>query len=335
MKKFIICLVFAFSVILTLSACRSLDTTSETTPSASTTTIQTPAEDIPVSISPESSVSESAESTMDASPDTATETPLTVDVQSDTDGPQGTDDIETFDSNTSESDAPEQDTPEDIAEEAAEKAQPSVVPVLYYHSVSDEPVGIRILSVTTADFEAQLQYLLENGYTPIYMDEYPSLYEKPVIITFDDGYEDNYTNVYPLLLKYNVKATIFIFKDAVNTPGYLSEVQITSMPFVSFQSHTVTHRRLTELSEEQIIMELTESKDYISQLTRKNVFAICYPYGKFNDTVIRLASEYYSCGLTIMEGVESEILNNYRIVRVFVSRDDTLEDFKRAIVYGT
>jgi peptidoglycan/xylan/chitin deacetylase (PgdA/CDA1 family) len=176
---------------------------------------------------------------------------------------------------------------------------------------------------------------LENGYTPIYLNDNPSQYEKPVIITFDDGYEDNYTNVYPILEKYNVKATIFIFTDAVNTPGYLTATQIRSMPLVSFQSHTVTHRKLTELRKDEIRYELAASQDILSRMTGKEVYAICYPVGKFNDTVLDLASDYYSCGVTIMEGVESTILDNYLIVRVFVSRDDALADFKRALVYGT
>ncbi len=213
--------------------------------------------------------------------------------------------------------------------------QPIDVPVLYYHSVSDEPIGIRILSVTTENFEAQVRHLLENGYMPIYMDEDPSLYEKPVILTFDDGYADNYTNLYPILEEYNVKATIFIVRDFVDTPGYLTSEQIQDMPLVSFQSHTATHRLLPELSEADIREELAESKAFIEHLTGKAVYALCYPVGKFSNTVARLSSEYYSCGVTIMEGVERKILGNFYIVRVFVSRDDTLETFNRALLYGT
>jgi hypothetical protein len=78
---------------------------------------------------------------------------------------------------------------------------PSRVPILYYHSISDQPVGIRELSVATKDFEAQMRYLAKNGYTAIdfaELDHFTS-FEKPVIITLDDGYADNYTNAYPVL----------------------------------------------------------------------------------------------------------------------------------------
>ena len=201
------------------------------------------------------------------------------------------------------------------------------IPVLNYHSVSDVPVGIGILSVTADNFDKQMKYLMDNGYTPIHLNDNPIYYEKPVIITFDDGYADNYHVAYPILEKYNFKATIFVITGAVDTPGYLTSGQIKSMPLVSFQSHTVSHRQLTELSEEQLLSELWESQIFLSRLTGKQAFALCYPYGKYNNQVIALTSRYYRCAMTTQSGIETTILGNYRILRPFVSRNDTLSDF--------
>ena len=206
--------------------------------------------------------------------------------------------------------------------------KPVRVPVLNYHSVSDVPIGISILSVTTGNFEKQMKYLVDNGYTPIHLNEDPQEVNKPVVITFDDGYADNYDCAYPILEKYNIKATIFVITGSVDTPGYLTSEQIKSMELISFQSHTVSHRRLTELSDEEIVSELWESQVFLSRLTGKHVFALCYPVGKHSDRVALLTSRYYRCAVTIQSGIETKLLGNYRILRPFVSRNDTLADFK-------
>ena len=88
------------------------------------------------------------------------------------------------------------------------------VPVLMYHAVGDEIWGYSDLFVSAASMEEQLQYLQENGYEAIWFSDLAHIedYEKPVILTFDDGYDDNYTVLYPLLEKYQTKATIFVIE---------------------------------------------------------------------------------------------------------------------------
>ena len=86
------------------------------------------------------------------------------------------------------------------------------VPILMYHAVGDETWGYSDLFVRPSELENHLQYLADNGYETIFFDDLSHLedYEKPVILTFDDGYDDNYTELYPLLQKYQAKATIFV-----------------------------------------------------------------------------------------------------------------------------
>ena len=86
------------------------------------------------------------------------------------------------------------------------------VPVFMYHAVGNDCWGEEGLFVRPGDLEAQLQYLQENGYETIFFEDLSHVeqYNKPVILTFDDGYDDNYTLLLPLLEKYQMKATIFM-----------------------------------------------------------------------------------------------------------------------------
>ena len=81
-----------------------------------------------------------------------------------------------------------------------------------YHAVSDDLWGYWDLFVSPETMEQELLYLQENGYETIWFEDLSHVedFEKPVILTFDDGYDDNYTELFPLLQKYNAQATIFV-----------------------------------------------------------------------------------------------------------------------------
>jgi len=210
------------------------------------------------------------------------------------------------------------------------KEIPACVPILMYHSVNDTPVGAEQLSVKTGDFEAQIKYLSDNGYTSLSFDELKTAgnYKKPIIITFDDGYSDNYENAYPILKKYNFKATIFIVSSYINSPGFLSDRQIPEMmDLISFQSHTASHMPLVTFSEGDLDKELSASKDKINEITHKPVFVISYPNGSFNKQVAKSASKYYNYAITTRFGYYFSDSPRYKIGRIAVSRSESLEDF--------
>ena len=204
------------------------------------------------------------------------------------------------------------------------------VPVLMYHSINDVPVGSPDLSLKTESFDKQMEYLTSNGFTAIGFNELDNAgqYSKPVILTFDDGYEDNYKNAYPILKKYKLKATIFMVSGYIGSPGFLNENEMKEMSdVVSFQSHTDSHKPLTGLSEPNVEQELKVSKEKISKITNKPVSVLSYPNGAYDKTVLNAAHRFYSYAVTTNYGYYFSGNQKYNLRRIKVTNAMSLKDF--------
>lgn len=206
------------------------------------------------------------------------------------------------------------------------------IPILMYHAVSDDLWGIPELFVSPSEMEKQLAYLVDNGYDPITFEEiqYIDQYDKPVLLTFDDGYDDNYLELFPLLQKYNAKATVFVIANAFEMNHKLNKEQVREMSdsgLVSIQSHGMTHHDMNVMGEEELHYELSESKRILTEVTGKEVFVLCYPTGKYSDLTLEIGREYYKFG-TKMNG---EICNTSEdpmlMNRYYVSRYTSLDEF--------
>lgn len=216
------------------------------------------------------------------------------------------------------------------------------VPLLTYHYIGNNPnpqdLARDNLSVSPDKFEAQMEYLSQHGYTPLTLSEIISAFkgefvlpEKAVVLTFDDGYIDFYLNAYPILLKYQLKATVFIPTGLMDQGYYLSWDQIRQMDssgLISFQSHSVSHTDLPSLEHEQLIFQLKESKKTLEQVLGKRVNFLAYPYGASNPNIWQVVREtgylaavgtWYSD--TLSEGVI------YDLPRIKIAGQLTLEDF--------
>ena len=204
--------------------------------------------------------------------------------------------------------------------------------ILLYHLVSDETYGDNeYLFVREADFEAQLAKIAELGLTTVFADELAEAGDGPfVVITFDDGYVDNYTTVLPLLRKYNMKATVFLIPDMVGKEGHLTEEQIREMAesgHFHFGSHTQSHKMLTTIDGTAVMDELTASRAYIEALTGMKITALAYPNGNYNLNVQYAAAEagYRYCYTT--EVPKDSIYENTRLPRHYVGRETTMAEF--------
>jgi len=211
------------------------------------------------------------------------------------------------------------------------------VPTLMYHAVSDNMWGIQELFVSPASLEEQLKYLQDNGYTTLWFEDLANIeqYEKPVILTFDDGYMDNYLEAWPLLEKYNAKATFFVITGSLEVNAksmtYEQVRELSQSGLISIQSHTVNHPYLSDLTREEQEKQLVQSKLDILRITGKEPYVLCYPSGKYNRDTLELVEEHYLAGVK-MNG------NDYytgghpgEINRWYVSRYTTLSQFASMI----
>ncbi|MCR4434425.1 MAG: polysaccharide deacetylase family protein [Clostridiales bacterium] len=208
------------------------------------------------------------------------------------------------------------------------------IPILYYHSVTDNIFGIEELSVAPAEFEKQMNYLKKNNYTVITFNELKNAdsMEKPIIITFDDGYEDNFTYAYPILKKFGFKATIFLCVSVIDKSQFLKSGQILQMKdLINIQSHTMTHDYLSKLTEEKIDTELGESKKILEDLTGKEVDVLAYPYGDYDSRVIKIAKKYYKYAVVSGGGFYHRGDSAYEIKRIYVPRSLDLDGFKNKL----
>lgn len=190
------------------------------------------------------------------------------------------------------------------------------VPVLNYHQIND--TAENALTVKVEQFDHQMQYLADNGYhaiTPAEMidcwERGEQLPDKPVIITFDDGYIDNYDNAFPILKKYNLKATIFLISDYVGQyPNYVTWDKAREMQdsgLIDLESHTLSHVELTKTeSREDTLKQLQGSSEALLYHLKKPARFIAYPCGSYDETVERLTEESgYRAAFTVNYGLAS------------------------------
>lgn len=205
------------------------------------------------------------------------------------------------------------------------------IPVLVYHRVGYTTDNF---TVTPERFANDLQTLQKRGYSTISLEQLQlflddrniELPDKPILITFDDGYIDNFEHAYPILKQHGMVATFFIITDKLWTEDRLNPERIVEMAKggMSFGSHTVSHRRLGELTAADIHDELVTSKAVLESVLGKTVNAVAYPQGNYNDNVITVAQDLgYITGLTVREGVCSNNSPDFELRRIPIFKYDS------------
>jgi len=220
-----------------------------------------------------------------------------------------------------------------------------VVPILMYHSISSADIKplmvmgdpfkikLRLNNVSPGSFEKQMGFLSKSGYKVISLDEYvqgnkakKKFSHKTVVITFDDGYVDNYTNAFPILKKYHFPATIFLISDYVGKNSALlnwEQVKEMSSNGIAFGSHTRRHVYLPDQSREQMKDEIMESKHVIEEHLGKPVDYFAYPSGGFSEEVKAMtALSGYKAAFTTNRGYDRYDIDLYELSRIHVNNWD-------------
>ncbi len=210
------------------------------------------------------------------------------------------------------------------------------VPILMYHNIGYEDGSS---FVKPENFNKQMEYIKGNGYTVITLDELvagiknKSQFKKnTVVITFDDGYKDNFVYAYPTLKKFGFPATIFVPSDLIGKEKALfswNEARIMNRNEISINSHTKTHLYLGYAQDTAATRkEIAGSKKAIEQEIGAPAAYFCYPGGGFNEIVKKLVKEAgYKGACTTNRG--SDRFNNdiYELVRVKVTNSDMTKPF--------
>ncbi|MBW5444943.1 polysaccharide deacetylase family protein [Cohnella sp. CFH 77786] len=210
------------------------------------------------------------------------------------------------------------------------------VPILLYHSVSEDTGNP--LKLGPSRFEEQMEYLRSKGFHPLFFSDLSGwekgrpLPAKPVLITLDDGYADNYAAAYPILRRTGMKTTVFSITGEIGKPGYLTWGQLREMEasgVVRAESHTVSHPNLTRLDAGGKRRELIESRrEIVRQLGHRPV-ALAYPYGAYDaetEEAVRLAG--YRFAVTGETGCADPSQGRFTLHRILVTSGMPMEEFR-------
>lgn len=172
------------------------------------------------------------------------------------------------------------------------------VPILVYHivrpSYPSDNASVRTLALTPEYFDAEMKYLDTAGYHIIRFSDLEAHFKegkilptKPIILTFDDGWSDQYVYAFPVLKKYGYPATFFVFTNAIGRKGFMTWDELREMirAGMVIGDHTRTHPYLTKIKTEAALWdEIYGSKQLLEQKLGISVNEFAYPFGRYNAT---------------------------------------------------
>ena len=205
------------------------------------------------------------------------------------------------------------------------------VPILMYHYVEyvqDKNDTIRIsLNTTPYTLENEIKTLRDAGYTFMTNKELTDVFNgeaqlppKPILLTFDDGYRDFYTDAYPILKKYQVKATQYVISGFLGYQNHLLKGQLQEIAqdgLVEIGAHTVHHVWLKGQLFKTVADEIFQSKASLEKLINKPVVSFAYPFGAFDQQVRETVRNFgFSSALSTIPGAEQKQENKYFLYRL-------------------
>lgn len=224
----------------------------------------------------------------------------------------------------------------------------STLTIFMYHHVG--PVTIekeRIFFISPEIFAQHIDIIKSNGFTPLSLEQVEDAFlhkkdlpEKSVLITLDDGWADNFEYAYPIAIEKDVPITIFLNSALIDVdPQIVTWEQIFEMKKsgkVSSSSHGAHHKRLRDLSDEEVMFELKTCKQVLEEKLKQSVIGFCYPYGAVDRRVRRLTFEAgYQMDFGTRQGLNLwPWVGRRPLRRAHVFNDESLQDFYNELVKG-
>ena len=223
---------------------------------------------------------------------------------------------------------------------------PLQVPVLMYHEIADASLTPSRLAVSPDAFADQLAYLSDAGFNTITAGELSAILaggggdlpERPIVLTFDDGYGDFYTQGLPLLKQYGFTATIFMTTGWIGKEGeaklMLNWRQIAEVEQAGIEigAHTCKHPQLDQLPEKVLHEELYVSKSLLEDNLGLAVPGLAYPFGYSNAKVRQVARELgYVYAYAVDNALTTDAASTFAIPRLTIKRTTTMPDFRKMV----
>lgn len=221
------------------------------------------------------------------------------------------------------------------------------VPILMYHYVSDPPADAdkyRLdLSVSPDQFRQQMTFLRDGGYTPIDLYAlttaivgHSELPDKPVLLTFDDGYIDNYQIAYPILEEFGFKGTFFVVTEFIDNgrEGYMTWAMVEEMARAGhrFESHSRTHPDLTEKDHDDLIWQILGAQETLAAHIGYRPRYFCYPGGDYNAETIQVLRDLdYWGAVTTANGSWHGFDDRFEWRRIRIRNITSIEEFQRLV----
>lgn len=212
----------------------------------------------------------------------------------------------------------------------------AAVPILLYHSIPDQAYAENRYQVTAATFERQMQLLRRWGYRTISIQELVdhlytgyALPPRPIVITFDDGYQNVFDIAFPIMQRNGFTGTVYIVANRLNAEGFMHADQLNTLVQAGWEvgSHGMTHTNLT-LNHDQVRREILQSRLDLNQALGIKVNSFAYPFGEVDPYI---SSKVYDYGYRSAVGVGNLIVHSsgtvFNLSRREVRADAAMGDF--------
>lgn len=219
--------------------------------------------------------------------------------------------------------------------------RPAAIPILMYHHITDlaptESALEHDWTVAPGNLDAQMSWLVEHGFHTISLAQLAAFFtgsqplpQKPLVLTFDDGWEDDYSTAFPILKKHNYTATFFVYTSPLDHKQFLSWSQLAEMVKAGMEigSHTLTHPHLKDLSTEEAKKEIQDSKATLEKRLGIPITTFAYPFGDYTSAIVdQVKQAGYETAVSISGGYNQSSNQLFLLHRIRVSYKDTLPDF--------